>query len=230
MNVKDYFPRINEDGYIFILIFAVIGLFLSLFSTSLGWVGLIVTVWCIYFFRDPVRVIPDSDHLIISPADGTVANIEEVAFPKELGLGKLKGTRVSIFLNIFDVHINRLPISGNVEKLHYHPGAFFNASLDKASEENERQYVHIRTKNKKDIVVTQIAGLIARRIVCFLSEGSKVNIGKRFGLIRFGSRVDLYLPEGVHPVVNVKQKMIAGETIIASLKNDLPKIKTYISE
>lgn len=230
MKIREFIPRINEEGYIFILIFAVTGLFLSLFSTSLGWIGLIATIWCVYFFRDPIRITPDSDDLIISPADGVISKIEEVNFPKELNLGKLKGIRVSIFLNIFDVHVNRIPISGKVKKLHYHPGAFFNATLDKASDENERQYVHIKTNSNKDLVVTQIAGLIARRIVCFLKDDSEVKIGGRFGLIRFGSRVDVYLPEGVKPIVQEKQKMIAGETIIASMKNDLPTIKDYIAE
>ncbi len=230
MKIKDFVPRINEDGYIFILIFAVIALFLSLFSTTLGWIGLILTAWCVYFFRDPVRITPDSDDLVISPADGVVCKIEEVNFPKELGLESKKGIRISIFLNVFDVHINRLPVNGDIMNLHYHPGAFFNASLDKASEQNERQYVHIKTRNKKDLVVTQIAGLVARRIVTFITEDSKSVIGSRFGLIRFGSRADVYLPEGVQPMVKEKQRMIAGETILASLSNKGPSVKNYISE
>lgn len=227
MDIKKFVPHINEDGYIFILIFAVISLFLSLFSSTLGWLGLILTSWCIYFFRDPTRYTPDSDDLVISPADGMVSKIEKVNFPKELGLTNLKGTRVSIFLNVFDVHVNRIPVSGKVEKLYYHAGAFFNAVLDKASDENERQYVHIKTRNKRDLVVTQIAGLIARRIICFASNHSDVKAGERFGLIRFGSRVDVYLPENIEPIVHENQRMIAGETIIASLKNDLPRIKKF---
>ncbi|MEQ9115341.1 MAG: phosphatidylserine decarboxylase [Rickettsiales bacterium] len=228
MKIQSFIPKINEEGYIFIVIFAVIALFLSLFSNTLGWVGLILTLWCVYFFRDPDRVTPQNEDLVVSSADGVVSKIEDIDFPKELGMSKTRGTRVSVFLNIFDVHVNRLPVEGKIAKTHYHPGAFFNASLDKASDENERQYVHIKTKkNKKDVVVTQIAGLIARRIVCHVEGGQDSNIGSRFGLIRFGSRVDIYLPSGVQVLVHENQRVIAGETLIASLTNSFPKDLEY---
>lgn len=227
MQMKNFIPKINEEGYIFIIIFAVVSLFFSLFSETLGWIGLIVTAWCIYFFRDPNRVTPDSEDLVISSADGVVSKIEEVALPKELGLNKDLGIRISVFLNIFDVHVNRFPVSGSVVNCHYHPGAFFNASLDKASEENERQYIHIKTKSNKDVVVTQIAGLIARRIVCHAEVGEEARVGTRFGLIRFGSRVDIYLPREVNVLVHENQRVIAGETIFASLTNTYPKSLKY---
>jgi len=214
--IKDNIPNINKEGYIFILI-ALIATFILF---TLGWSGLgficsIVTAWCIYFFRDPERIIPDNPNAIVSPADGKVCAISEVSPPQELSLGTAKMQRVSIFLNVFDVHVNRIPIAGKITKMHYHEGKFFNASLDKASEHNERQLLQLETKEKLKIGVVQIAGLVARRIVCHAKEKQSFKTGDRFGIIRFGSRTDLYLPKNIKVLVQKGQSMIGGETIIA---------------
>lgn len=210
---------IHKDGWKFVGIFAGVTLLLCAISQFLGWVGLILTGWCFYFFRTPKRVIPQRSGLIVSPADGIVSLIKEVDPPHEFDIGSEKRFRISIFLNVFDVHVNRIPLSGIVEKIIYHPGKFFNASLDKASEFNERQSVIVRTENTK-IAFVQIAGLIARRIRCDIQEEQSVKIGELYGLIRFGSRVDVYLPVGSVPLVIEGQRMIGGETILADLNSD----------
>ncbi len=215
--IKNFIPPIHKEGFIFIILFLVVTIILSYFSNFLGTLGLIASIWCFFFFRDPSRVVPVGDNLIISPADGVVQKIEEVSPPSNLGMKKEPLTRVSIFLNVFNVHVNRVPAGGTIKKLYYHPGKFFNASLDKASEFNERQEVLMVMNNGKEVAFSQIAGLIARRIVCSLEEGQVVESGERFGIIRFGSRMDVYLPKGVSPLVSVGQTMIGGESIIADL-------------
>ena len=216
---------IHKEGYKFIAIFAAATLFLFLFSNFFGVVGLILTLWCVYFFRDPIRVVPQVDSYVVSPADGLVQKIVTAVPPAELGMGDEEMTRVSIFLNVFDVHVNRIPISGNISALHYHPGKFFNASLDKASVDNERQSILIETADNKKIAVVQIAGLVARRIVCDLNENDQVKTGDRFGIIRFGSRVDVYLPLGINPSVVEGQRAIGGETVIADMKGSKPALE-----
>ena len=216
----EFLPNINKEGYLFIGIFLAVTIFLFFLSKTLGVIGVILTIWCVCFFRDPDRVTPANDQLITSPADGTVVSIVESLAPAELELGEEKFTKVSIFLSVFDIHVNRIPITGKVKVLHYHPGKFFNASLDKASEFNERQTVLIEHASGTKIPVVQIAGLVARRIVCNLDENQIVKVGERFGIIRFGSRVDLYLPKGIEPKVLIGQYMIGGETIIAELINE----------
>ena len=220
--LKQIIPNVHKEGTFFIILFLLVTFVLFVISETLGWMGLVLTVWCVFFFRDPQRVTPNDDSLVVSPADGIVQAVKEDTPPKELGL-KEKMTRVSIFLNVFDVHVNRVPVTGQIKKLHYHSGKFFNASLDKASKHNERQLILLTTKEKQDIAIAQIAGLVARRIVCNLDEEQKVKAGERFGIIRFGSRVDIYLPKGVEPQVIEGQRMIGGETIIASLTDKLPK-------
>lgn len=211
-------PPINKEGYPFILIFAVITLVIGFFWDEFLWIGGILTAWCAYFFRDPDRMVPDGDSLIISPADGLVQKIEKAKIPVELGV-EGERTRVSVFLNVFDVHVNRSPIAGEISELHYHPGKFLSADLDKASEDNERQTMVVKTADGKEIICVQIAGLVARRIVCNVQEKQTLEAGQRYGLIRFGSRVDIYLPDGVNPQVVVGQRAIAGETVIADLKS-----------
>ena len=191
----------------------------------LGWIGLVLTVWCFYFFRDPERCTPQIDNVVVSPADGTVQMIAKVKAPEELGLGDKKFTRVSIFMSVFNVHVNRAPAEGKIIKSVYVPGKFFNATLDKASKDNERQLLAMKTKSGKEIAFVQIAGLVARRIMCEATEGQEYKAGERFGLIRFGSRLDVYLPEGVEPQVCLGQTMVAGESIIANLVSDAPEVK-----
>ncbi|MFI4984260.1 MAG: phosphatidylserine decarboxylase [Rickettsiales bacterium] len=210
----------HKEGYLFIGIFLFVTLLLFFFSKPLGVIGVILTIWCVCFFRDPERVTPVNDLLVVSPADGTVVSISQNTAPTELELGDEKFTKVSIFLSVFDVHVNRIPIAGKVTALHYHPGKFFNASLDKASEFNERQSILVEHTSGAHVPVVQIAGLIARRIVCNLEENQVVTAGERFGIIRFGSRVDIYLPKGIEPKVLIGQYMIGGETVIAELKNE----------
>ncbi len=214
--LKNHIPPINEGGYGIIAVATIITLILFISFDRVGWVGLLGLLFCLYFFRDPERVTPLGDY-IISPADGKVVAIVKSPAPAELGLGDKEFTRVSIFLSVIDVHVNRIPVTGVVKKLHYHPGKFFNAELDKASKDNERQSVLIETPSKKQFALVQIAGLIARRIVCDLDEGQSVQAGQRYGLIKFGSRVDVYLPEGVQPSVMIGQTAIGGETILANL-------------
>jgi phosphatidylserine decarboxylase len=215
--IKTVIPSIHKEGYIFIIIFLLATIALAYISKPLGVVGLILSLWCCYFFRDPERIVPIGDQLIISPADGVIQKIEDVQLPTNLtDSGEIR-TRVSIFLNVFNVHVNRVPASGKIEKLYYHEGKFFNASLDKASIFNERQEVLMKMDNGTEIAFSQIAGLIARRIVCDLKEGQEVKAGERFGIIRFGSRMDVYLPKGIAPTVSTGQTVIGGESIIADM-------------
>lgn len=221
-SIKSIFVPIHPAGWIFIAIFAVVSLVLALISSFLGWLGLIATVWCVYFFRNPERVTPIREGLIVSPGDGVIQTITKVVPPAELELGDTERTRISIFLNVFDVHVNRIPITGSVSKLHYQPGKFFNASLDKASEENERNLIKITTPEENTVGVVQIAGLVARRILCDLTDGQSVKTGECFGIIRFGSRVDVYLPPDVASLAIVGQRAVGGETILADLKSNEP--------
>tara|TARA_Y100000591_G_scaffold221022_1_gene192416 strand:+ start:28 stop:675 length:648 start_codon:yes stop_codon:yes gene_type:complete len=208
------FPKIHNEGYKFLVIFAFVTLILYLISSFLGLLGLILTIWCYYFFRDPDRQSINDDNYLVSPADGEVIKVEEVSGPKELNLEEKKFTKISVFMNVFDCHVNRSPCTGKVSEILYKPGKFFNASLDKASEDNERNYYSISNKNNENIIVVQIAGLIARRIVTETTEGSELKQGERIGMIRFGSRADLYF-ENYVPLVKVGQKAIAGETLLA---------------
>ena len=208
---------INRAGWPFIAIFAIITLALFYAWFPAGWFGVILTLWCVYFFRDPARVTPTREGLVISPADGVVQMIKKASPPEEITFGTSQLVRVSIFMNIFDVHVNRIPIGGTITQVAYRPGKFFNASLDKASEFNERQSVRLKTDQGLEIAFVQIAGLIARRIKCFIAENQVIRTGERFGLIRFGSRVDVYLPDDVPVLVAVGQRAVAGETVIADL-------------
>ena len=215
--VKIIAVPMHREGRRFVAIFAAITVALAFIWEPLFWIGGGATVWCYYFFRDPVRVIPQQEGLILSPADGIVSLIQDVVPPGDLGLGDAPVTRVSVFMNVFNCHVNRAPIAGTIKRISYHKGQFLNASFDKASELNERNSLMIETPAGLRIGVVQIAGLVARRIVCFAREGDHVEIGHRFGLIRFGSRLDVYLPEGVSPLVAVGQTAVAGETILADL-------------
>lgn len=211
---------IAREGRPFIAIFAVATIVLALIADWLLFPGLVLTAWCIYFFRDPDRVTPVRTGLVISPADGVVVSAGPASWPKELAMGDGEVQRVCIFMNVFDVHVNRTPVDGRVVKLAYVPGAFVNASLDKASEKNERQLVAMETRDGRPLAFVQIAGLVARRIVCKISEGQTLLAGERMGMIRFGSRVDVYLPPDVAPLVSVGQRCVAGETVIADLESD----------
>lgn len=225
---KTLFIPIHPAGWPFIAAFAALAFVLALFSEGLGAIGAVLTLWCIYFFRNPVRTVPQQKNLVISPADGLVSKIQSgVSLPAELdqGEGDDEFTRVSIFLNVFDVHVNRIPVDGEIKQVVYKPGKFLNASLDKASEDNERSSVLMKTENDKEIAFVQIAGLIARRIINTLEDGKKVEAGQYYGLIRFGSRVDVYLPEGVEPLVCVGQRMIGGETILADMARTYPAME-----
>ena len=221
-------PNIHNEGWKFVGIFAAITALLAMIWQPLGWIGLVLTVWCFYFFRDPERVTPDKPDLVDSPADGTVQMITKVKAPEELGLGDAKFTRVSVFMSVFNVHVNRAPAEGKILKSVYVPGKFLNATLDKASKDNERQILAMKTKGGKTLCFVQIAGLVARRILCEATEGMEYKAGERFGLIRFGSRLDVYLPEGVEPQVCLGQTMVAGETVIADLGSNAPQMKGII--
>ena len=221
-------PNIPNEGWKFVGIFAAITALLAMIWQPLGWIGLVLTVWCFYFFRDPERVTPDKPDLVVSPADGTVQMITKVKAPEELGLGDAKFTRVSVFMSVFNVHVNRAPAEGKILKSVYVPGKFLNATLDKASKDNERQILAMKTKGGKTLCFVQIAGLVARRILCEATEGMEYKAGERFGLIRFGSRLDVYLPEGVEPQVCLGQTMVAGETVIADLGSNAPQMKGII--
>ncbi len=209
---------IHRAGWPFIALFAAATLLFWWLATPLGLLGLVLTAWCVYFFRDPARVTPDRAGLVISPADGVVQMIQPAVPPAELGLDQRPLNRISVFMNVFNVHVNRCPVDAEVIALAYRPGKFFNAALDKASEHNERQSVHFRTAEGVNFCVVQIAGLVARRIKCDLTAGKQVRAGERFGIIRFGSRVDVYLPEGVQPLVCVGQTTVAGETVLADTR------------
>ncbi|MDK3075360.1 phosphatidylserine decarboxylase [Sedimentitalea sp. JM2-8] len=212
-----FIKPMHREGIRFVAIFAVVAALLFLISDELGWIGVGLTVWCYYFFRDPKRTTPIRDGLIVSPADGVVSLIEPAVPPAELGLPDEPLTRVSVFMNVFNCHVNRAPVAGEVAAVAYRPGKFFNASLDKASSDNERNSLSIRMADGRQVAVVQIAGLVARRIVCFVQKGDPLMTGERFGLIRFGSRLDVYLPDGVAPMVSVGQTMVAGETVLADL-------------
>lgn len=208
---------IHREGWPFIAGFAVATIGLALLNQTAGAVGVILTLWCAWFFRDPPRTTPLRPGLVIAPADGVVTSIEPAIPPAELGGDNTSRLRVSIFMNVFDVHVNRAPASATITRIAYHPGRFFNAAFDKASQENERQSLRFSLPDGRDLLVVQIAGLIARRIVGWVREGQEVQTGERFGMIRFGSRVDVYLPDGVEPLVCQGQKSIAGETVLADL-------------
>ena len=211
------FPKLHKEGYRFVVIAAIITFILLLISNFLGILSLILSIWVYYFFRDPERYPINNDNYLVSPADGVVSQISEVDGPKELGLENKKYTRVSIFINVFDCHVNRTPASGKIVKIYYKPGKYINASLDKASEENERNYLKVESKDGNELILVQIAGLIARRIVCEVKENEEIKQGDRFGMIRFGSRVDLYF-ENYQLMIRQNQKTIGGETIIAKKK------------
>jgi phosphatidylserine decarboxylase len=217
-SITTSFAPIHKEGWRFVAIFAAITLlFFWLGFQPIGWIGVLLTAWCAYFFRDPERVTPVQEGLVISPADGRVSAIENVIPPPELDLPREMMTRISIFMNVFDVHVNRSPVPARIVKLTYVPGKFLNAELDKASEDNERQALTLETSSGTKLGVVQIAGLIARRIVKFVNDGDKLEVGERFGLIRFGSRVDVYLPNGIAPLAILGQRAIAGETVLADL-------------
>jgi len=221
--ITDSIVPVHSDGYKFLAIGAGVCLLLFLVWPPLAWVAVLITAWIAYFFRDPPRVTPLRDGLIIAPGDGRVSHVEVVRPPAELGFGDEPRLRISIFLSVFDVHINRAPVAGRVVRSVYVPGTFLNAALDKASEENERRCLVIQTPNNLEIAVVQIAGLVARRIVTFIREGDTVGVGERYGLIRFGSRVDTYLPPGHGALVAIGQRAVGGETILADLKSDEPE-------
>jgi phosphatidylserine decarboxylase len=217
-SISAAFVPVHREGYRFIGIFAAVTLVLFWLGLEwLGWLGVVLTLWCAYFFRDPERVTPLRDGLVISPADGRVSAIELVVPPPELDLPREPVTRISVFMNVFDVHVNRSPLDGRIRRIAYIPGAFLNAELDKASEDNERQALTLELVDGRLVGVVQIAGLIARRIVKFVNEGDRLIAGQRFGLIRFGSRVDVYLPASTQPLVCIGQRAIAGETVFADL-------------
>jgi phosphatidylserine decarboxylase len=208
------FPKIHNEGYKFIIIFAIVTIILYFLNGFLGFIGLVLTIWCYYFFRDPERTSIGDDNYLTSPADGVVLQVMDTNGPKELGLENKQMKKISIFMDVFDCHVNRSPCSGAISEILYKPGKFFNASLDKASEDNERNYYKIKNSNGEDIIVVQIAGLVARRIVTEVSKDELVEQGSRIGMIRFGSRADMYF-ENYTPLVKVDQKTIAGETLIA---------------
>ncbi len=208
------FPKIHAEGYKFLVIAGIITIVLYSFSDFLGLIGFVLTIWVYYFFRDPERVIIEDDNYLVSPADGEIIKVEEVDGPKELGLDNKKFKKISIFMNVFDCHVNRTPCGGKIEEILYKPGKFLNASLDKASEDNERNYYKIKDFQNNDVILVQIAGLIARRIVCESNKDQELKQGDRVGMIRFGSRTDVYY-ENYEPLVRVGQKAISGETLLA---------------
>ncbi|MFE3835537.1 phosphatidylserine decarboxylase [Pseudogemmobacter sonorensis] len=223
MKMTDTFIKpMHREGIPFVAAFAAVTLVLFLIWAPLGWIGTGLTVWCYYFFRDPKRAVPENRGLLVSPADGVVSMIAPAVPPAELGLGPAALTRISVFMSVFNCHVNRAPIAGQVTAVAYRPGKFLNASLDKASEDNERNALAIEMADGRRIAVVQIAGLVARRIVCWTKPGAQLRTGERFGLIRFGSRLDVYLPEGVQPQVALGQTAVAGETVLAIIGEDTP--------
>jgi phosphatidylserine decarboxylase len=218
--IGDLIAPVHSEGYKFLAIAAAVTLLLFLLLPPLAWLAALATAFLAYFFRDPARVTPLREGLVIASGDGRIAAIERVRPPSELGLGEAERTRISTFLSLFDVHINRAPVAGRITRSIYVPGSFLNAARDKASEENERRGIVIATAAGADIAVVQIAGLIARRIVTFVTEGESVGVGQRFGLIRFGSRVDVYLPPGRGALVSIGQRAVGGETVLADLRSD----------
>ena len=220
-SIQSAFVPVHPEGYRFVAIFAAVTLVLFwLLPDLFGWIGVVLTLWCAYFFRDPERSTPLRDGLIISPADGRISSIEMVVSPPELDLDGEERIRISVFMNVFDVHVNRSPVDGEIAALNYVPGKFINAELDKASEDNERQALTIAMADGQKLGVVQIAGLVARRIVKFVKAGDQLLAGQRFGLIRFGSRVDVYLPPGHNALVCLGQRAIAGETVLADLEHN----------
>lgn len=220
--LETFLKPMHREGYPFVAAFAAVTLVLFWLWEPLGWLGVGLTIWCYYFFRDPRRAVPLNAGLLVSPADGVVSLIERAVPPVELGLGPGALLRVSVFMSVFNCHVNRAPIGGKVTAVAYRPGKFFNAALDKASDENERNALAIELPDGRKIAVVQIAGLVARRIVCWTRPGQTLRTGERFGLIRFGSRLDVYLPDGVHPQVALGQTMCAGETVMAFVGQDVP--------
>jgi len=216
-SIRSQLVPVHREGYPFVGGFALASLILFLLWTPLGWVGTALTIWCALFFRDPVRVTPVREGIVVAPADGRIAQVANAVPPVELELGARSLPRISIFMSVFNCHVNRSPVAGRIETIIYRPGAFVSADLDKASEDNERNSYLITTGGTR-IGVVQIAGLVARRIVCFVRKGATVGAGERIGMIRFGSRVDVYLPEGVRPLVAEGQIAVAGETVIADLR------------
>ena len=212
--LDNIFPKIHQEGYKFLIIAILITIFLYFISGFLGFLGLLITIWVYYFFRDPERISINDENYLVSPADGLIVNVSETNGPKELGLENRTFKKISIFMNVLDCHVNRTPCSGKINEILYKPGKFLNASLDKASEDNERNYYKIINKHNEEVVVVQIAGLIARRIVSEATENQDVHQGSRIGMIRFGSRVDLYF-ENYEPIVKLNQRTIAGETLLA---------------
>ena len=213
---------IHREGWPFIAVFAVAAVLLGVLWQPLGWLGALLTVWCAFFFRDPDRVTPIRPGLIISPADGLVQMIGNAVPPVELGMGAEPRLRISVFMNVFDVHVNRSPTYGRIVKVAYRPGKFVNAALDKASADNERMSLRLQLDDGREVAFVQIAGLVARRILCWAKEGQQLRAGERFGMIRFGSRVDVFLPDGVQPLVMCGQRTLAGETVLADLDSDEP--------
>jgi len=212
--IEILFPKLHKEGYRFLAIAGIVTFVLLLISKFFGIISLMITIWVYYFFRDPERFPINDENYLLSPADGLISQITELNGPQELGLDNKKYTRVSVFMNVFDCHVNRVPCSGKITQIFYKPGEYINASLDKASEKNERNYVKMTNKNGEELILVQIAGLIARRIVCEKKENDEIKQGDRFGMIRFGSRVDLYF-ENYELMVSENQKTIAGETILA---------------
>ncbi len=215
-----FFNPVHRAGWPFLAIFAVITVILWWVAQPLGFLGVLLTIWCAYFFRDPDRVTPTRPGLVISPADGVVQMIQPAVPPAELGLDQRPRMRISIFMDVLSVHINRAPVDGEVVAVAYRPGKFLNAALDKASDENERSSMHLRTTDGHDFCVVQIAGLVARRILSWTQAGQKLRAGERYGMIRFGSRVDVYLPDGLQPLVSVGQLAVAGETVLADFRSE----------
>ena len=215
-SIRSQIVPISPEGYPFIGAFALVSLVLFWLWSPLGWLGTLATIWCAYFFRDPPRVTPVREGLVVAPADGRISQVTSAIPPNDLDLGSRPLPRISIFMSVFDCHVNRSPAAGKIEKIVYHPGKFLNADLDKASVDNERNCLVIATPSAR-VAVIQIAGLVARRIVCFVRPGQSIGAGERFGMIRFGSRLDVYLPEGATPMVATGQTSIAGETVLADL-------------
>jgi phosphatidylserine decarboxylase len=212
--IRNTLVPIHKEGYVFVAAFFVVSLILGYFAEPLFWIGLVLTLWCAYFFRDPERMVPQDDDLIISPADGRISHVAMVVPPAELGLGSEPMLRISVFMNVFNCHINRAPVRGEVTRIEYRAGQFVNAELDKASSDNERNGLVIRSRHG-DVGVVQIAGFVARRIVCWVKPSEPVNAGERFGLIRFGSRLDVFVPKGGQARVTVGQLALGGETVLA---------------
>jgi phosphatidylserine decarboxylase len=217
-----FLKPMHKEGYRFLPFFGLGTVILFLIWEPLGWLGVGLTIWCYYFFRDPRRAVPQGEGLVVSPADGVVSLIEAAVPPPELGMAPEPLTRVSVFMSVFNCHVNRTPVAGRVTSVAYRPGKFLNASLDKASDDNERNGICLELPDGRKLAVVQIAGLVARRILCWAKPGQLLRTGERFGLIRFGSRLDVYLPPGVAPLVSLGQTMVAGETVIADLFREGP--------